>query len=131
MINIYANKKLGSDKELATLDDIKLTYSIEKFDTGEIWKDGKIKYGMTFDGTLDVIRPLLTKEKLHYDKIISFEGWVYSIYSQWWNVPNRFSQDTNYDTGIFYNTNNIDIITGSYYNANAPFYGTIFYTEEN
>ena len=105
-------------------------YSEEEVKTDKVWIDGKPIYRIVFSGRggddtdMGIISNL--------DRVTSFNGFIYSVYGQWWSIPNYFyaNGNSNYWTSVYFNNNgNVHLATGSYYDSNSSYYVIIEYTK--
>lgn len=115
------NAKIGDlEKEI---------YSTEEVKTNKIWIDDKPIYRKVFNGTL----PTGTGNNsftISNSKIISVNGFVKSIYNQWWDINNYFSSNNyNINCRLSENRNEIILACGSFYDTNSEYFLIVEYTK--
>ena len=107
-----------------TLKDL-LTYSTTERVIGK-WINGKPIYRKVVTGN-GKNKQVTTISNL--EQIITMKGIIYSIYAQWWNIPNWHSE-TGYGTTIYCNTSGgIQLSAGNFYNDNSPYIIILEYTK--
>ena len=120
--NVYLDSS-GIVHNKTTLKDI-LTYSTTETKIGT-WIDGKPIYRRVFTGrgrNVDIVKIN------NLGQVLSMRGVIYSIYNQWWNIPNYHSE-TAYHTSLYYDSNGLHLSTGANFNSNSPYIVILEYTK--
>lgn len=103
-------------------------YSTEEQKIGK-WVDGRTLYRKIYDGLTDGTDKIdIVVEGATL--ITNTQGKIKSKFSQYWNIPNHFSEDSSYNTDLFVSGNMVRIKLGTNYRQEKlRFFFTIEYVK--
>lgn len=105
------------------------TYSTEEVKTNKVWIDGKPIYRKVFKGTSTTQRGVsISFSGLNLETLTHVEGFLYSIYNQWWSIHNYYGHSTEYWTSWNSNGTSLGVDTGIYFNY-PPYIIILEYTK--